>query len=248
MKKIIMLVLMFFVFTMFASAITVDDIINNNLKVKGGIDNIKAIKTIHITGIMKRMGMKMKLELWNKNPLKLKINVWFSGKKMTFGYNGKEVWQVSPFTGLGDKAQILTGEQADEIKDNADEFEEMFVDYKKRGTKIVLIGKEDMEGTPVYKLKLTKKNGKEIFYFIDTESFIELKTLVYKKKNETETKIETYLGNFKKIKGVMMAHNLSIKINGQDTIKMVFEKIETNVKIKDSFFDVPVEKDKKLNK
>jgi outer membrane lipoprotein-sorting protein len=155
MKKTMMLVLVLFVFTMFSSAITVDKIINNNLKVKGGIDNIKAIKTIHITGVMKRMGMEMKLELWNKNPSRLKINIWFSGKKMTFGYNGKEVWQVSPFTGLGDKAQILTGEQAYEIKDNADEFEEMFLDYKKKGIKIVLIGQEDLEGTPVYKLKLT---------------------------------------------------------------------------------------------
>jgi hypothetical protein len=225
--------------TSFISAITVDEIVANNLKVKGGADAVKAIKTVHISGNMKRMGMEMKLELWNKMPSNLRMDILFSGKKMTFGFDGKDVWQISPFTGTGKKPQLLTGDQAEEIKDNADEFEEMFLDYKKKGYKIELLGKEDMEGTTVYKLKLTKKDGKEMFYFIDTDSFIELKVLVYKKKNDNELKIETFYGDFKEVNGVMMPHTLSIKMNGQDMGTMVFEKIEANIEIKDTFFKMP---------
>ena len=35
------------------------------------------------------------------------------------------------------------------------------MDYKAKGSKIELVGKDDMEGTEVYKLKLTTKDGKE---------------------------------------------------------------------------------------
>ena len=49
------------------------------------------------------------------------------------------------------------------------------VDYTSKGNKVELQGKETVNGKETYKIKLTTSTGKEINYFIDTQS-----NLVYK--------------------------------------------------------------------
>jgi hypothetical protein len=45
------------------------------------------------------------------------------------------------------------------------------VDYAAKGHKAELIGKEDVEGTECWKIKLTLKSGRDITYFIDPSTY-----------------------------------------------------------------------------
>jgi outer membrane lipoprotein-sorting protein len=241
MKKIIV----FFIAVVFLGLLcqgqSVDDIIGKNLEAKGGIEKLRAIKTIKSVGKMIMMGFETKVTMWYKEPVMMRMEMLIAGKVMTFAYDGKIAWQISPMTG-SDEPQEMTGQQAEQIIDNADMMSDPFVDYKKKGFKIELDGKEEMEGTPVFKLKLTKKNGNVVYYFIDAESFIELKSWMTKKVNEQETTTETFFGDFKEVAGVMMPHSMNIKMNGQDNGDIILESIETNVPIADDFFKLPAKK------
>jgi len=239
MKTFLVIILTIVLFSSIGLTQSVDEIIENNLNAKGGVEKIKALKTSKLTGKMIMNNFEMPFNMWHKKPNMLKYDFDFSGKKFTFGYDGKIVWQISPLTGT-DEAQEITGEQAEQVKDNADLMDEPFVDYKKKGHKAELMGKEDLEGTEVFKLKLTRKNGKVAYYFIETESFIELKqTVTNKKKDGTEIVFETMLGDFKPVADVMVPHSLSIVVNGQSFGNIVIEAVEPNVELADDFFKMP---------
>ena len=104
-------------------------------------------------------------------------------------------------------------------------------------------GKEEVEGTPVFKLKLTKKNGKIIYFFIDAENFIELKSQMTRTIGEgQEMTLETFFGDYKEVAGVMSAHSLKMKMNGNDQGNIVVDSIEYNVPLDDNFFKMPKKK------
>ena len=241
MKKITALFAVMIFLGLLCQAQTVDDIIAKNMEVKGGIEKLRTIKTNKIVGKMAMMGFETNVTMWYKEPAMMKMEMVIAEKLMTFGYDGKTAWQISPMTG-SDDPQEVTGAQAEQVKDNADMMSDPLVDYKKKGFTIDLEGKEDMEGTPVYKLKLTKKDGKVVYYFIDAENYIELKTEMTRTVNDREMTTETFFGDFKEVDGVMMAHSMTIKMNGQDMGNITLESVELNVPLDDNFFKMPPKK------
>ena len=58
------------------------------------------------------------------------------------------------------------------------EFDSVFVDYKQKGHAIELVGKETLNGAPVYHLKVTKKGGPPQDYYLDAETGLEKKISV----------------------------------------------------------------------
>ena len=221
-----------------AHAQTVDEIIKNNLEAKGGIEKIKAFKTAKMTGKMMMQTFEMPYTMWFNKPNQVRMEMVFQGTTMTFGYDSNIVWQVSPFTGSSDPQEV-TGDQADQIKDTGELMGEPFIDYKQKGHKIELMGKEDLEGTEVFKIKFTHKNGQEVYYFLDTEAFIELKTSTIKKKKDgTEVTVETVFGDYKPVVGVMMPYSMTFTVN-QQSIGIIIDNIEPNVKLAEDFFSMP---------
>lgn len=242
MKKLFVLFTIVMLLGIMGWAQTVDEIIAKNLAAKGGAEKIRAIKTTKTTGKMLMMNVETATTMWYKEPNMFRMELLISDKKITFAYDGTVAWQISPFSG-SEEPQEMTGQQAEQIKDNADMFGDPFVDYQKKGFSIALEGKEDMEGTPVFKLKLTKKDGKVIYYFIDAENYIELKTQITRTIGEgQEMNLETFFGDFKEVLGIMVPHSLHIKMNGQDFGNIVVESQEMNVQLDDAFFKLPPKK------
>lgn len=245
MKKFLLLGLILLIACALAPAQTVDEIIQKNLEAKGGIDKISAIKSGKATGKMLNQGMEMGFTMWFKKPDKIRMELSFSGKQMIFAYDGNVAWQISPFTGSTDP-QEMTGEMAENIKENIETLNDPFIDYEKKGHKIEFIGKDELEGTDVLKLKITLKSGKENTIFIDAETFIELKTAsVRTMDNGQEISTETVHGDYKPVAGVMMAHSMGIVTNGQKSGEMIFELIEPNAELENDTFSMPPKKAEK---
>lgn len=241
MKTFLVIALTILFLSPLVQAQTLDEIIKNNLEAKGGVDKINAFKTGKMTGKMMMQTFEMPYTMWFKKPNRTRMEVVFQGATMIMAYDGNIAWQISPFTGSAD-AQELTGDQADQLKDSGEMMDEPFIDYEKKGHKIELMGKEDLEGTQVFKLRLTRKDGQVTDYFIDAENFIELKTSTTKKKQDgTEIKIDTIYGDYKPVAGVMMPYSLSFSIN-QMSMSVTLDAVEPNVEPAEDFFSMPPKK------
>ena len=49
------------------------------------------------------------------------------------------------------------------------------MDYKAKGHTVELVGKEKVEGTDAYKLKVTLKNGDVRYIYLDAETYLEIR-------------------------------------------------------------------------
>jgi hypothetical protein len=109
-----------------------------------------------------------------------------------------------------------------------------FIDYKTKGNKVEFVANEKYNGEDVYKLKLTRTGGKEIFYFISKKTnFIVKSTSKDKGPDGSEMEMVNEYSNYKQNKdGYWFAYSKNTP-NGMIT----YDTIDTNVKIDENIFN-----------
>ena len=70
------------------------------------------------------------------------------------------------------------------------------------GSRVTYLGREDFDGTLAYKLKVSQKDGDEFTYWLDPDTFLEIKVDETRKIRGAETTSETELGDYEKVAGV----------------------------------------------
>jgi len=240
-KKAILVLLIVMVGGTLLFSQTLDQILAKNYATRGGLEKLKAIKTIYSEGktVIAIQNMEIPAKIWMKKPNKMRMEMVVMEKTLVMGFDGQKAWMIVPFLGTDD-AQEMPAEQSKEFSEQADSMDPL-VDYKEKGDQLEFIGKEDMEGSPVYKLKLTKKNGKITFFYLDTDSCIELKTTSFVKAGEQELQVDTLLGDYKEVDGIMIPFSMEIK-GGPSSMKIVLNNIKFNVEADDSMFIMPPKK------
>ena len=225
-------------FCVSASAQTVDELIKKNADAKGGLQKVRAIKSIKANAkVTQGGGVEIPIVLQQKRPNMVRMDMSFQGKTMVQSYDGETGWQINPFQGNPDPEK-MAGDELKDVQEQAD-MDGPLVDYKEKGHKVELVGKEDVEGSPAYNLKLTLKNGDVRNIYLDAGTYLELKVSAKRKTSGGEIEVEQYLGNYKPVDGVLFAFSIDTKVKGQTVSQITLEKIELGVPIEDSLFKMP---------
>jgi hypothetical protein len=223
------------------SAQTADEVIEKYIQAKGGREKIKAVKSLRFNATMS-MGQGMTAPLvMELTPPSHKVRMEFTLQGMTGvqAYDGAAGWQVMPFLGKTD-AEALSGDDLKDIKENADLLEGPLFDYKAKGNKVEYLGKGELEGTSVHKLKLTKQDGDVSTLYLDADSYLELKNESTRSIRGQATDVETTYGNYKQAGGLTMAYSIESKIKGAPGSQVItIDKVEVNPDIAASRFDKP---------
>lgn len=226
------------------TAPTLDEVINKNTAAKGGLEKIKAIQTEKVTGKAVLGGaMEAPLTLYQKRPNMSRTEISFQGRQIVQAFDGTDSWMINPMMGSSD-AQKMPEEQAKRARDLAT-MDGLLLDYKAKGMTGELMGKEDVDGSPAYKIKLTSKTGDIIYYYIDAENYLDVKQTARVSQNGQDAEVESLFSAYKPEGGVMTPHTVEQRVNGQPVVKMVFEKVEINSPIDDAIFKFPVKSDAK---
>ncbi len=223
-----------------AGAQTADEIVNKAVAARGGADKIKAVQSERVTGrITFTGGLEGTFVLELKRPRKMHIEISVEGQKVIRVYDGKSAgWMVNPFAENKD-VQPMSAEDLRSVADESD-FDGPFVDYKAKGSQIELAGKEELEGKPVYRLKLTNKNGDVRFYLFDASSFFVLKWEGVRKVEDKEFPWESFFSDFRDVQGLKYPFKIDQGSPGTEIQQnLVTEKIEINVQIDDAHFAKP---------
>jgi hypothetical protein len=167
--------------------------------------------------------------------------VTFQGMTMKQAYDGNIGWMINPMAG-STKAEKMDDDMTKTIKNRGVIGGEL-LNYKELGCTIELIGKEDLEGTEVYNIKLTNKDGDIENYYIDAVSSLIIKSTSKMKRMGKEISSETIYSNYKPSGDVIEAFSVESKMQGMDmgSQKIIIDKIEQNITIDDNMFKMPVE-------
>ena len=237
MKKIIIsIALVLFTLGLSLQAQTLDEILKNHFDAVG-LDKLKTVKTISFTGKVVQGGMELPFTMFLARPLKYRMDITVQGQQIVQAYDGETGWMVNPMTGSLEP-QDMGPEQLKQMKKQAD-FEGELYNYEKKGSQLELIGTEDFEGTKVYKLKLTDKDGDITYQYIDSDTYVVIKTISKRTINGTEVEAESLFSNFQMVDGMALPYSISTGMNGQIMAEIVIEKAEFDKKLDNSFFQKP---------
>src|SRR5258706_15091503 len=173
-----LLFLFAFIASGFAQAQTVDEIIAKYFENTGGIEKWKALQGVKITAKLNNQGVELPLVIIQLKDGRQMQSITAQGKEIKQGvYDGSTLWSHN-FANM--KAEKSDAEATENYKLDIGEFPDPFLNYKERGLKAELLGKETVEGTQTFKIKLTKKPIKVdgipadniLFYYFDAENLV----------------------------------------------------------------------------
>jgi outer membrane lipoprotein-sorting protein len=238
-----------------ARAQTVDEIVAQNLKARGGVERLKALNSTKITGDVEQRGTKIHTVIWAKRPNLMRRELdatppppspsrasvpAISGPvKVVIAFDGSTVWMINPI--MGDTPQRITGPQADMAKGDAD-FDSVLLDYKAKGSTIELVGTESINGKPAYHLKITRKNGLVQQYYLDVATGLEIRTAATVDQGGVKTEVMTDLSDYQTIDGLAVPFTMRQSVNGATIAQMTISKWEVNIPIDDELFKMPGKK------
>ncbi|MBV9498678.1 MAG: outer membrane lipoprotein-sorting protein [Acidobacteriaceae bacterium] len=221
-----------------SQAQTVDDIITKNIEARGGIEKLKTLKTVRQTGKFQIQSFQAGFLQENKRPHMVRQEVTIQGMSEVTAYDGKTGWRVSPFEGRKDP-ELLSEDDLKGIIEDSD-IEGQLVDYKEKGYKAELVGHDPVEGTDCYKIKLTLQNGDIRYYYLDTDTYLELKVETQRMIRGAYQYRETLYGDYEQVDGIYFATALASKEKGDtNEVKVTIDKVEVNVPLANSLFTVP---------
>jgi outer membrane lipoprotein-sorting protein len=221
------------------SAQTVEEVIAKNIAAQGGMARLKAIQSMRMTGDVVSGGMQAGFTQVFKRPVKMRLDISVQDLTLTQAYDGQNGWQLVPFTGKK-SPEPMSADDLKQVQQSAD-FDGPLMDYKQKGNNIELAGKEKIEGTNAYHLIVTLKNGNIENMYLDADTFLEFKSVARTTNRGTAIDLETTVGDYKEVEGVMFPfsieqHPVGSQGPGQ---KITVKKIELNVPLEDSIFKMP---------
>jgi hypothetical protein len=224
-----------------AGAQDVDEIVAKNIQAHGGAEKLKTVQTLRTTGKFSQGSFEAEIRQENKRPDKVREELVIQGLAQIQAHDGKVGWQISPFGGRKDP-ELLSQDDAKSLVVDAD-IDGPLINYKEKGHKAELLGHDSMEGTDCFKIKLNMKNGDVRYYYVDSDSYLELKIEIQTTIRGALQESEVYYGDYEQVNGIYYPFVVEQAPKGSSSRSQIsVKKIEQNVKLEDGSFSMPTTK------
>jgi hypothetical protein len=222
-----------------ASAQTVDEIVAKHLAARGGAGRIAAIESLRMTAKARAEGGREAILVREvKRPDRIRLEFTAQGVTGVYAYDGERGWRVSPFDGeLGPRPM------PPESTGSAIEFSDIggpLVDWKAKGHRVELAGRESLEGREAWKLKVTLKNGDIRYLYLDAQSFLHVRTEATRNVAARQIATETTFGDYRETAGVLFPRAVEIGVKGRPSrLRILVGSVEVNPVLDDARFRMP---------
>ena len=217
-----------------AAQTTVDDVVARNLAAKGGVEKLRAITTVKMSGSLKSPSGVTAITTWAKRPSFMRRENVNDGQTFVMAFDGKTLWQINPL--ISPRPRDVPAPPGD-----AEDFDSLLLDYKEKGRTVELVATEPVQGINMHRLRVTEKNGQIRDIYINAETMLESKTVVQVEQGARKAIVTTEFSNYKTIDGISVPMHVRQILNGKPLTEVTYERIEFNVAIPDSMFAKPVQ-------
>ena len=216
--------------TFTAKAQTADEIINKHIAAIGGADNWKKITSMKMVGSVNAGGAELPITLTTVQGKGFRMDMTFNGMSNYQIITKDGGWMYFPIQGQT-KPEAIPADMVKESQDQLD-IQGALIDYKAKGNKVAYLGKDDVEGTECFKLKVTYPNGKEETMYIDASTYYHIRSVEKVKADGKEMEETSNYSNYQKLpEGIVFPMTVE-QGNGPFAIKSV----EINKPVDESIF------------
>ena len=248
MRRWLVLLLAVFCFNLSASSQTAEELVNKNIEAKGGMEKIKAIKTLRMTGKLIVQGLTATQGQDNMRPNLVREATTLQGMTAVQAYDGSTGWQIQPFGGRKDPELMGEDDMRDLLLDS--DFDGPLVDYKAKGNTVEYLGHDTVDGDDALRLKVTLKNGDIVYYYLDPDTYLEIRKETQEFIRGSVRENAANLGSYKPVAGVMFPFSIASGPKNDPTSwqTVTVDKLEANVPLDISEFAVPASLKKDASK
>lgn len=201
-----------------AQEITAQSLLDKNLEARGGAQALAAIQSVRFDGKIIFPG---DFELTydevrargGASGSESRLDASIQGLTVVQAYDGSVGWKINPFQGRKDPER-MSGDEARSLADSS-LIDGVLQAARKDGSTIAYLGREDFDGTPAYKLKVTQKDGDEFTYLLDPDTFLEIKVTETRRIRGAPKTSESELGDYEKVGGVYFPMSVDSWDQGQ---------------------------------
>ena len=216
-----------------------DEIIARNITARGGAEKIKAVQSQQLLGTISfspEDAGPFQVEIRRPNKMRQQFSV--HGKVLMQVTDGKQGWVINPVAVKGEVV-ALDAAGLKNMEGGATAIDGPLLNYRQKGNKVELLGKEDVEGKPAYKLRITEADGKVRHDFIDCTSYLEVK---WEGNVDAAGKagVQTFFHDYRSVAGVMFSFLMNSDSAGAYRQTIKFDKIEVNTIHDDRLFGKPL--------
>jgi outer membrane lipoprotein-sorting protein len=218
---------------------TLDEVLARHFEALGGKDKIAAVTSAKMVAKQVFGPQEVPATIYWVRPNQVRMEFVMQGMTGIQAYDGTTAWMVMPFLGKNDPEE-MTGDDLKDIIEQADLIEGPLFNWKEKGHTVELLGEEDVEGTPAWKLKLTRKSGDVSTLWLDKEAYLQIKAEGKRKRGDQEIEIESSMGDYKEVGGLLFPHAIESKPKGAPQgAAITVQSIELNPTVDPAIFAKP---------
>ena len=219
------------------AAQTVDEVIARSFEARGGLDRLKAIQAIRVTGWMSMGPTKARMVIERKRPGRFRTELTVQGALAVQAWDGVTAWGIPPM-GSG-QPELLPAEAAKAMAAEAD-VDGPLVDYRAKGHQVALLGKEKVDGADAYKIEVRKPDGAVEYHFLDARSYLTVRIEGKRTIRGASIEGESILGDYREAGGVLWPFSIRSGARGSpEKQTLTVDKVEVDPDLDDARFKMP---------
>ena len=212
-----------------------DEILKEMIQAQGGKAAIEKIKDMKVTGTIEvsQQGLSVSFTQYKKEPDKRRIEMKVMNTVQVQGFDGTTAWELNPQVG---KAVEIPGEDALDIKRGSLALG-WILNPEKYGISLVHKGREKIDGKYYIVLEQVYSDGGKVINYVDPETYLTFKIkskILDEMMVEVET--ETFLSDYKSVKGYVMAHTMISYLHGKEYMRIIFKRVKLNTGLPNHLF------------
>ncbi|NTX35865.1 hypothetical protein HUA78_15560 [Myxococcus sp. CA033] len=195
--------------------LSLQSVVDKHLQAMGGKARLKAAKTYQFTVVATEGSTVTTTNVRRARPNLMRHDTDKNGTSFTKMFDGNQGWTVE-----GSAApQRLDKEKNTALAEGA-HFDDALLDPKAQGVSLAMDGADDVNGTPTFKLVLTRGTTTQV-RFIDQKSFLEVRrTYAGIHEGKAYNKAITF-SDFRSVDGIMVSHRVKWEGDGQQGEKVI---------------------------
>jgi len=211
---------------------TAAEIIDMNLKARGGKEKILSLKTMKMECMSSRQGMEFPLTLTFSHNTGFRMDMQIMGMDCFMLINNKAAYSYFPMRGQA-KPEAMPEEAHKSMLARLDMHGD-FIDYEAKGYTYTVMPEEKVDDQVCYVLQCKKKDGKEKTIYLSKESKMIVKEYTKVEVEGEEKEFVSTYSEYKLVDGFMLPMAMSSAMQGD----LKVTKYTINADIKPEVFEL----------
>lgn len=219
-----------------SAAQSVDVIVAQALRAKGGVERIQSVRGLTMRGTMKADGLDVPMTLTTLRPHYFRQEAQVQGATVVQAFDGERAWVLNPLVVA--TPQALPDEHARRMKDQAD-FDGPLLETARKGIVITFDKFERIEGRGANCLRIARAEGPVQRLCLDADSGLELRSSVEIDEEGRKVRIDTLFSDYRTVDGLTLPFRVRTLVNGRPQSQLVIDRVELESNVDTALFKMP---------